>query len=63
MYKTTRGLIGRGRYTNSLRLKFDVYGMPSKKKKTEIWDIVPKGGRGSNPDPKFFTLFKWDIEG
>ena len=33
------------------------------KKKTEIWYIVPKGGRGSKPDPKFFTLFKWDIEG
>ena len=33
------------------------------KKKTEMWDIVPKGGRGSKPDPKFFTMFKWDIEG
>ena len=28
-----------------------------------MWDIVPKGGRGSKPDPKFFTYFKWDIEG
>ena len=37
--------------------------MPSKKKKTEIWDIVPKGGRGSQPDPKFFKVFKWDIKG
>ena len=43
-------------------------GMPSKKekkekkrKKTEMWDIVPKGGRGSKPDPKFFIMFKWDI--
>ena len=23
-------------------------------KKTEMWDIVPKDGRGSRPDPKFF---------
>ena len=29
-----------------------------KTKKTEIWDIVSKGGRGSKPDPKFFTYFK-----
>ena len=36
--------------------------MPSKKT-TEMWDIVPKGGSGSKPNPKFFTLFKWDIEG
>ena len=33
------------------------------KKKTEIWDMVPKGGRGSQPDPKFFQMLKWDIEG
>ena len=32
-------------------------------KKTEIGGIVPKGGRGSLPDPKFFKMFKWDIEG
>ena len=30
-------------------------GCLQKEKKTEIWDIVPKGGRGSKPDPKFFT--------
>ena len=37
--------------------------MPSKrKKKPEIWDIVQKGGRGSQPDPKFFKFLKWDIE-
>ena len=31
------------------------------KKNPEMWDIVPKGGRGSKPDPKFFIMFKWDI--
>ena len=28
-----------------------------------MWDIVPKGGRGSKPDSKFFIMFKWGIEG
>ena len=32
------------------------------KKTPEIWDIVPKGGMGSQPDPKIFKMFKWDIE-
>ena len=31
--------------------------------KTGIWDIVPKGRRRSQPDPKIFKTFKWDIEG
>ena len=27
-------------------------GMPSKKKKSKLWDIGPKGGEGSKPNPK-----------
>ena len=48
---------------NNIADNQDHLGMPSKRKKTEMWDIVPKGGRGSKPDPKFFIMFKWDIEG
>ena len=35
-------------------------GMPSKKKNSKIWDIGPKGGRGSSLNPKFFSYFNWD---
>ena len=34
-------------------------GMPSKKN-SKIWDIGPKGGRGSSLNPKFFSYFNWD---
>ena len=30
--------------------------MPSKKKNSKIWDIGPKGGRGSDLNPKFFDI-------
>ena len=30
------------------------------KKNSKIWDIGPKGGRGSSLNPKFFSYFNWD---
>ena len=35
-----------------LRHEFRGLGMPSKKKKSKLWDIGPKGGRGSKQNPK-----------
>ena len=30
------------------------------KKNSKIWDIGPKGGRGSSLNPDFLSYFNWD---
>ena len=36
--------------------QFLFLGMPSKNKKSKLWDIGPKGGEGSKPNPKCWSV-------
>ena len=43
--------------------KLDNIGKGCLPKKTGFKDIVPKGGRGSGPNPKICCMWNWDMRG